>query len=51
VFLPVMQKWFPMTNGCKDSCVFLISQAEMARLTLKLLKIESPFVVAIDRTE
>ncbi len=29
----------------------MISQAEMARLTLKLLKLEPPFVIAIDRTE
>ena len=30
---------------------FSVSQVEVARLVVKLLKIEPPFVVAVDRTE
>jgi len=40
-----------LQETAKVPAFFLISQAEMARLTLKLLKIEPPFVIAIDRTE
>jgi hypothetical protein len=40
-----------LQTAAKIFAFFSVSQVEMARLTLKLLKIEPPFVIAIDRTE
>ena len=45
------QDCFQLQTIAKIYAFFSISQAEMGRLTLKLLKIEAPFVIAIDRTE
>jgi hypothetical protein len=40
-----------LQTPAKIPAFFSVSQVELARLTLKLLKIEPPFVIAIDRTE
>jgi hypothetical protein len=42
---------FQLQTLAKISAFFSISQVELARLTLRLLKIESRFTIAIDRTE
>ena len=42
---------FQLQALAKISAFFLISQVEVARLVLGLLKIEGPYTIAIDRTE
>jgi hypothetical protein len=50
-FCRTCQDYFKLQETAKIYAFFSISQAEMARLTLRLLKVKPPFVIAIDRTE
>jgi len=45
------QNCFQLQTIAKISAFFSVSQVEIARLVLKLLKIEPAYTIAIDRTE
>jgi hypothetical protein len=50
-FFGTREDFVQLQTPAKILAFFSISQVEMAHLMLKLLKIESPFVIAIARTE
>jgi hypothetical protein len=50
-FFRTCEDCFELQETAALLAFFLISQVEMARLTLKLLKLVPPYTIAIDRTE
>ena len=50
-FFRTREDCFQLQTLAKISAFFSISQVEMARLTVKLLKLAPPYTLAIDRTE
>jgi hypothetical protein len=50
-FFGTCEDCFQLQTPAKIPAFFSISQVEMARLTLKLLKLVPPYTIAVDRTE
>ena len=51
MFLPGVPGLLPIIRNCKIFAFFSVSQVEIARLVLRLLKIAPLYTIAIDRTE